>query len=205
MLFSAEMVNAILDGSKTQTRRTQGILVNDEPNNWTLNPDFAEDGMFIFRNSDNTQGYFPVPRFDKGDIIWVRETFFPKEIHEEPPGTIAHYKATDAFASNKWKPSIFMPKKACRLFLKVKNVKIERLQQISEIDAISEGCAKYGPFGEYKGSLHPNGGMMRYRAYSKASRAFQCIWETVNGSVSWNKNPFVWVIEFERIDKPKDF
>src|SRR6478736_2128403 len=92
MFFSTPMVQAILDGTKTQTRRTKGIVINDEPDNWIQNPDFSDDGMFIFRNSEVTQGYYPIPPYEKGDIIWVRETFY-KNTADALKGTF-YYKAS---------------------------------------------------------------------------------------------------------------
>jgi hypothetical protein len=171
ILFSPPMVQAILEGRKTQTRR----IVKDE---LLQNPNADDDLEFILLTVSH--------KIKEGDFQYFVNTAMGEEL-------------------GKWKPSIHMPKQACRIFLKIKSAKIERLNDISECDAIEEGCSKYGPFGEFKGSIHPNGGSMRYRAYSKASRAFQCIWETINGEGSWCKNPFVWVYEFELIDKPLDF
>lgn len=195
ILFSTPMVQAILDGRKTMTRR----VVKPQPECI----DFYEDRNVWFPEVSKCP-------YEVGDVLWVRETH--RALVDCSTGKFAKwdYKADmpDEFHKqypHKWKPSIFMPKEACRIFLKVKSIKVERLQDISEEDAIAEGCSKYGPFGEFKGSIHPNGGSMRFRAYSKASRAFQCIWETINGFDSWKKNPFVFVYEFERIEKPLDF
>lgn len=161
------MVEALKEGSKSQTRRIGKSNIKD------------------------------------GDILWVRETYHQNHADLD----LYLYKADNIETSRfiKWLPSIFMPKKACRFFLKVKSIKKEFLNDITESDAVAEGCPKYGPFGEYRGSYHPRGGCMRYRAYSSAKRAFQCVWESINGEKSWKKNPEVTVIEFERIDKPADF
>ena len=99
-----------------------------------------------------------------------------------------------------------MPKEAARIFLKLTNVRCERLQDISEEDAVAEGIERYGPFGEFKGDPHPSGGMMRFRAYRKAARAFQDLWDSINAKkYPWKSNPWVWVYDFERIEKPKNF
>ena len=77
--------------------------------------------------------------------------------------------------------------------IQITAVRAERLKNISEEDAISEGIEKYGPFGEFKGSKHSNGGMMRYRAYRKASIAFLDVWDSLpNLKFDWSYNPFVW-------------
>jgi hypothetical protein len=200
ILFSASMVQAILEDRKTQTRR----IVKD---NLLQNPDPDADFEFIFLTVSK--------KINEGDILWVRENLYQngelgleyssngETIDEEIiPIEYGPYGGQYSFRTI---PCIHMPKWACRIFIKVKSVRIERLNDISENDAIAEGCSKYGPFGEYRGSAHPNGGKMKYRAYSKAVTAFQCIWEGINGSESWYKNPWVWVIEFERIEKPLNF
>ncbi len=196
ILFSTPMVQAILNGRKTQTRRVvkpQGkaacfdiAMRTDGSNKWPRNLD--ADERFI---SDMKCPYGQV-----GDVLWARET-----VSQFSMGGIYAYKADNDpdDKGTKWRPSIHMPKAACRLFLRIKSIKVERLQDISEEDAIAEGCCLYGPFGEYKGSIHPSGGSMRYRAFSNASRAFQDLWESINGENSWKANPWVWVIEFERI------
>lgn len=101
------------------------------------------------------------------------------------------------------KSKLFMFRSLARTFLKVKSVRVERLLDISDNDAIAEGCSKYGPFGEYRGAPHPSGGAMRYRAYGKPKDAYKCVWEFVYGDGSWEHNPWVWVIEFEKIAKPE--
>jgi hypothetical protein len=86
----------------------------------------------------------------------------------------------------------------------LKTNSIEKLQDISEEDAIKEGIEKYGPFGEYKGEPHPRGGSMKFRAYKKAARAFQDIWESIypnHPTKAWELNPYVWVITFEKVNE----
>jgi len=217
ILFSTEMVQAILDGRKTMTRR----ILKPEPYLPFKKSkiDFVKGFGFCVRHqiSKNPDRFectskIKCPYGQVGDILWVRETFNSdysfKNSKGKPVAPGILYKATTEnlpSKSDKWKPSLFMPKEACRIFLKINNIRVERLHDISEEDAISEGIEKYGPFGEFKGSKHPNGGSMRFRAYSKSTRAFQDLWETINSEESWKSNPWVWVIEFERIDKPENF
>lgn len=179
ILFSTPMVQAILAGQKTQTRR----VVKPQPK--------AEKFSAIVRCDDFSLARFwsrrPYPRIDDvrarfipGDILWVRETFRPKS-HGMPIGDPYEYRATALEDGNPtdepWKPSIFMPKKACRLFLKVADVRVERLQSISEADAKAEGVDSVD--------------------------AFFALWQKINGTESLAANPWVWVCEFEVISKPR--
>jgi hypothetical protein len=128
ILFSTPMVQAILDGKKTQTRR----IVKPQPQDVT----HYEDGTVVWHPNVIKSPY------EVGDVLWVRETFFCTKYYEHTPlfkdkGKYV-YKATENFIGlHKWKPSLFMPKKACRLFLHVKNIRVELLQDISEQDAIA--------------------------------------------------------------------
>jgi len=134
--------------------------------------------------------------------IWVRETWHPKR-HNFPIGFPYEYKATseqDLTPTNeKWKPSIHMPREAARIFLEVTNVRVERLQDITEQDAISEGIE----FKEWKNGFMVNKG---YKIYGEKATydespivSYRSLWENINGPSSWEKNPFVWVIEFKAL------
>lgn len=161
-----------------------------------------------------------------GDILWVRETWAettnihnlsvwpnrPCIITDEMQKKILsayiwradgewQWCDDDGFSTEKscWKPSIFMPKAACRLFLKVTSVRVERLQDISEADAVGEGVEKYHDSWFYK----------RYGTdrdwCATAYASFAYLWESINGRDSWDANPWVWVVEFEKTDKPENF
>jgi hypothetical protein len=118
-----------------------------------------------------------------------------------------HYKASVSWAFLEaaklyWKPSIHMPKEAARMFLKILNVRVERLQDISNEDCISEGIEIEGTEEEF----------IFYKNYQYADEkhqvprnSFISLWEKINGAGSWNKNPFVWVYEYEIIKKPENF
>lgn len=217
MLFSTPMVQAIAANQKLQTRRTKGLdSINDNPNLFEYNGNksaFGEkpfDPLYhwferIDKKGNPTDVFTNVkcPYGQVGDIIWVRETWQ----HSLNPNEFAYRADCDnpLYLSKKWNPSIFMPKKACRFFLKITDIRVERLQDISGTDAIKEGCVSYGPFGEFKGSPHPSGGVKKFRAYSNPIDAYKCIWTSINGEESWNYNPWVWVISFERIEKPENF
>lgn len=191
MLYSTEMVEAILAGRKTQTRR----LVNERDTG------FLE---YAFKNKKNIGDWIlRNAKFNIGDIIWVRETFWFNEREQK-----LHYKAdyeSSMMLFSGWKPSIHMPKQAARIFLKVLSVKIERLQDISEKNALSEGVEKFNH--GYGGS--PQGVWFKDYLYGSgfdqetAKKSFMSLWKSINGKDSWNANPFVWVYEFEKIEKPE--
>lgn len=204
ILFSTPMVQAILEGRKTMTRR----ILKTQPK---FNPNIIElDDCWgwchkekIEQNPDRFQikQQFKCPYGQPGDILWVRETWC-NTIDEDFPYA---YKATHPWAENEegsspWKPSIHMPKEACRIFLKVKSVKVERLQDITEQDAIAEGIERCGNHG-FKNYM-TNIAMM---CVNPAKRSFETLWQSINGEQSWDENPWVWVIEFEQTEKPNDF
>lgn len=195
MLFSTTMVKALLDGSKTQTRR----IVNPYP---VIDKDsgYVYDGKL--RSSYDIHNW--KERFindhskcQVGDVIWVRETF--GEI--DHPELKFRYKSDHLNPKSvQWKPSLFMSKEACRLFLKVIDVRIERLQDISEDDAISEGI------------LRNHGGFEMYYNFEKipnyclsAVESYKSLWRKINGKDSWLQNPLVLVYSFERVECPHGF
>jgi len=131
-----------------------------------------------------------------GDVLWVRETF---KISKK--GERYQYLATDENHSDKqqkWKPSIHMPFEACRLFLKIKGIRIERLQDITKRDSISEGISIKSKFGDVVNTWmdYTDGNGTPNPSYS-----FMTLWQSVYGSKSWEDNPWVWVIEFKQITK----
>lgn len=165
-----------------------------------------------------------------GDILWVRETFYaygfwvlvdgewhfddctnqfteqylfenckPKVIEKgRSNGSLGWYK----------RPSLFMPKAACRIFLKITNVRVERLQDISEEDSKAEGVLDmfYGKDiagNAYFNYIDKKGGWDSVA--DDAKHSFQTLWQSINGEQSWENNPWVWVIEFELIEKPEKF
>lgn len=182
ILFSTPMVQAILEGRKTQTRR----VVKDE----MLQKATPEDDIeFLLLTI--------IYKYKVGDVLWLRETFYANT-SEQLQGTFYYKASTDIGWKFKWKPSIFMPKEACRAYLKIKAIRVERLQDISEEDSIAEGVIKEKN-GQWKNYLVPQ----TFWTYAKYS--FETLWISINGKESMNKNPFVWVYEFETIDKPLDF
>ena len=208
ILFSTPMVQAIFQNRKTITRRTKGL---DEINS-TLSWDFKH---FAAGQSGAQNAWFQLkggswqaikPPYKTCDILWVRESFHSKPVHVEPPGEKYWYKADNHYPNLdwiSWKPSIHMPKAACRLFLEVINVRCERLQDISGSDAKKEGIEilykEHGVFPMYKDYLSEK------FTYDDERKSFQSLWQKINGIDSWDQNPWVSVIEFKRIEKPESF
>lgn len=195
ILFSTPMVNAIRKGDKLMTRRI--VKENIPIGNW-----------------DETLSHCP---YQIGNILWVRETtcwVMLDHAHDLLEGakdrTQFVYKANVhpdwmEYAKEKygykWKPSIFMTKDACRLFLEVTDIKVERLQDISKEDAINEGV-RFDlslPFNQYL-----NYGNYIYQIPS-AIESYESLWSDINGKKSWDGNPFVWVYNFKVVECPYGF
>lgn len=173
ILFNGPMVRALLDGSKTQTRRVS-----------KADPDQCEDiGIFYAEN--------PCPYGRPGDRLWVRESY---QRHTGPYGEsfIYAYRATDDDRLGPWRPSIHMPREACRITLELTGVRVERLQDISEADARSEGLTDGGCLN--CGNPEPCGCDC---PTPSARDSFVQLWESTGGD--WHANPWVWVVEFRRI------
>jgi hypothetical protein len=205
ILFSGPMVRAILKGRKTQTRRVVKMRVCGGR---MIEAPADDDAAWVQRVAHNPYG-------EPGDRLWVRETFCiesSKEVAYEPPFTDGrpirhhddehwgawwqqpHYRATDPVPELeigtgepgvKWRPSIYMPRWASRITLEIRAVRVERLQDITPADAISEGC----PGGEHGD---------RYAAIDQ----YRALWESINGLGSWDANPWVWVVEFHQSSQP---
>lgn len=200
ILFKADMVRAILEGRKTQTRRIvkppkKWIAEYPYLDPWAMN----EPGVTWWWNGVHKHvGVSQECPYGKpGDRLWVRETF---SVHPEI-ANIAYRADGEEFEDSdgfmwvpKWTPSIHMPRGNSRIDLEITNVRIERLQDISEEDAQAEGCTK-NHNGYYWAGPHQEYGL---KQLTTAIRAYRDLWESINGPGSWDKNPWVWVIEFER-------
>jgi hypothetical protein len=188
IIFSAPMVRSLLGGTKTQTRRvakgeraSRGL-----ESGWHLKPyGFVTDSQFAKA---------ACPYGQLGDRLWVREShwyFKDKYDHETgyfPPKLTVEYvefRADGDSDRRGWYPSIHMPRWASRILLEITGVRVERLQGISEADALAEGVSN---------TLHLPGGRFANENYAH-------LWWTINGDGSWEANPWVWVIEF-KVVKP---
>jgi len=207
ILFSTPMVQAILRGEKNQTRRLIKYKkqIESPEIGWTA---FTPYGHFSVRGIHESGSYgesfFKQP-YHKGDILWVRETY--RKANGMPTGYRYDWRATaeedGAPIDEPWKPSIFMPKDACRIFLEVTNVRVERLNKISESDAISEGIEKVRQHGKSFYKLYYGNKKFDYDESPIVS--YWSLWDKINGEGSYLKNPIVWVYTFKQVDKPDGF
>lgn len=205
ILFQGAMVRALLNGTKTQTRRvvrkqfahdaTPAEVAATSPEGWQIS---GHSGLWWDDAGACIDDAVRCPYGQPGDQLWVRETWAQlsaKELDVEPmfdPAFVyfaqtkwdkaVQYLCADGVARwalpKRWKPSIHMPRVASRITLEITGVRVERLQDIGEADALAEGidqdtCA---PVATYRD-----------------------LWESINGHASWDLNPWVWVVEFKRV------
>lgn len=201
ILFSSPMVRAILEGRKTQTRR----VIADQENDWaSVHPDGSGLGWIAWAPKPETAAFtvkaypgedgFKCPHGVPGDRLWVRETWLDISEHGFDAGGGEHFYNKVAYrASNDpvtngspWRPSIFMPRWASRITLEITGVRVQRVQEISEEDANAEGVVPAVPTVKLLGE---------YRV------AYKHLWDSLNAKrgYGWDKNPWVWVIEFKRV------
>lgn len=206
IIFNSEMVRAILDGRKTQTRR---IVKNVMPDNgmWLKKPTKTRSGTTT--HVLDAPKYNLCPLGKAGDHLWVRETWMPDAPRDGTWGDVEFYGCKDSqlsmipehFRKSEycihraswdgdelvgWTPSIHMPRWASRITLEITDVRVERLNDISNDDAKSEGCW-YG-----------RGGGTPDKALTPSDQ-FPTLWEEIYGDGSWSSNPWVWVIEFKKV------
>lgn len=214
MLFNTEMVRAILENRKTVTRRVVKLkysnthleMKTDKYGKRLVELQNEEPGVTTVKNPDGSTTRKLLaciekkPPYRPGDILYVRETFckyclneisrkghsdycYKASVTSPVYGCIDHYSGGTACT---WRPSIHMPREAARIFLRVTDVQVERLQDITEDGAIKEGCTAHG------GNL--------------ALDEFEAVWHSTlkladRSLYGWDANPWVWVIEFERIGR----
>ena len=173
ILFSGDMVRAILDGRKSVTRR----VVKPQPAAGVRKSVFVPSGLEDGHGKEIRPRYFP------GDRLWVRETWAPRGEYKATPWAGATGKA-------KWTPSIHMPRWASRITLEVTGVRVERVQDITEDGAKAEGF-----------SADPRCKVgFNFPRPHQARDAFAGTWIDLYGEESWNKNPWVWVVEFKKLE-----
>ncbi|MEA5436464.1 hypothetical protein [Klebsiella variicola] len=223
MIFNAEMVRAILDGRKTQTRRIMKVQPESNQLGLLLITDstkHSDIGKYHWAESNATGNHvrsklFSCPFGAVGDRIWVRETwssdfanYYPNDRVwyaadnnrrldiEVVDGVRGIYSPeSDVHVPFRWQPSIHMPRWASRILLEITDVRVERLNAISEQDARAEGIIDGGCLNcgepEPCGCANPE---------PDATDAFAYLWQSIYGQENWNANPWVWVISFERIE-----
>jgi hypothetical protein len=186
IIFSTDMVRAILEGRKTQTRRIlrpRPVKYPIQPVLLDIQPD--EGARFSYgpdRDGNPIIGLKVKPHYNKGDSLWVRETW---RVHSSDEGTCCYEYKADGKTKGTWRPSIHMPRSAARIYLKVSNVRAERLQNITIDDAIAEGVQDL--------HVYSDDGLIS---------TYKRLWDSLNGmriGYAWDDNPWVWVYEFERV------
>ena len=221
MLFSTPMIKALLDGSKNQTRR---IVKHGMDISQMTFAGFREDQVY-FKDEKGLWGM----KFttNVGDVIWCRETFNTRDgefVYKASPELFKQtkwYKEIDrVFKLSsletpepenciKWKPSLFMPKQACRLFLEVTNIRVERLNDISESDAVAEGIINDTPSLPDEDSVwrdyNPPKWEILVKGLASPIDSYKSLWESINGKGSWDINPFVFVYDFKVVERPVNF
>ena len=232
MIFNGEMVRAILDGRKTQTRRIMKPQPEPCPRGghwWPSN--VFKTMLHVEEEMQNGKGGWgglvgdACPFGDVGDRIWVREAYrFPASLDDVSPTGVGEmavatgyrkpwaptfYEFTGTFSdgwkgfetppkvsdAGKLRPSIHMPRWASRILLEITDVRVERLNAISEEDARAEGIIDGGCLNcgepEPCGCANPE---------PDATDAFAYLWQSIYGQENWNADPWVWVIEFKRVE-----
>lgn len=193
ILFSAPMVRAILAGEKTQTRRVmkhqpQRVVVTGFGPMLAIQQPRGQDRWLWPNARDEVIASCPYGK--PGDKLWVRETW-SRHIGSFGECFEYYYRATDDDGFGPWKPSIHMPREACRIMLEVTDVRVEKLQTISAEDAQAEGIEARDD---------------AWRCYTSSAIthdprcAFADLWESINGPTSWNANPWVWALTFKRVE-----
>lgn len=213
ILFSGSMVRALLAGTKTQTRRICKPAMAHSLSHVVEVPDPQERGqVYNGTTFGDEEGsiQFTSPYGGVRDRLWVREShwWFKDECDHEtgyyPPALTAddvEYRADGESKRHGWRPSIHMPRWASRILLEITAVRVERLQDISDTDAIAEGI-------ERDVRLDP-AGTCHWRVYGAEQgmgtnlpgASYLSLWEQINGPGSWLLNPWVWVVEFKRVQQ----
>jgi hypothetical protein len=196
ILFSAEMVRAILDGRKTQTRRVVKLTADGH----------VQAPSKHLRWYPTDPGAIQGCRYGQpGDTLWVREAWCQSadDGRQVPLRMATLYRADgdhvtlsdgdgftqtnrDGSEKSPWRPSIHMPRWASRITLRITDIRVERLQDITEDDARAEGCDPV---------VHPDGAV----DCGTRKTTFASLWNKINGPGAWDENPWVWVVAFERV------
>lgn len=189
ILFSGAMVRAILSGRKTQTRRV--VKPSFDVARVTYGCIGGQGFGFIFGNK-----VVRCPYGEPGDRLWVKETHCLVRGYS----LVKWIYRADGLglpSGEKWKPSIFMRREASRISLEIVSVRVERLQDIKEADAVAEGIHRF----EVNECVyfHSRPTAPTEEHFNSAVMAYRDLWESINGTGSWAANPWVWVVEFKKL------
>lgn len=210
ILFNDAMVRAILNGTKTQTRRivkppfaADAVPVEmpatDPVGGWVVP---GHSGVWWCEAAANADDVRRCPYGKPGDRLWVRETWarddedgclmYRADIGSDVNADAWQQGRREGVQRYRWRPSIHMARWASRITLEVTGVRVERLQQISEADAIAEGVTPNWAPGCSGRLMEAVGGF----SFRPAASAYAALWESINGPGSWDANPWVWVVQF---------
>jgi len=216
IIFSAPMVRAILAGAKTQTRR----VVKGAPHDWAPVQPQVYSPTVIDRRGDEQPGpaaygagnadgecWIRCPHGQPGDRLWVREAWarddedgclmYRADVGREMDADAWEQGRIEGVPRYRWRPSIHMPRWASRITLEITSVRVERLQDISEADAAAEGVTPKWEPGCSGRLMEALSGF----SFRPAASAYADLWESLHGPGSWDANPWVWVVEFKRINQ----
>lgn len=180
ILFSGPMVRALLDGTKTQTRRVWKMPLGCQ---WYAEMGGESEGWVI----DAGQPWwlhvaeFRCPYGQPGDRLWVREAWAETRLFQSPGAAMVVYREGDNRTDygGPWKPSIHMRRRDSRILLEITDVRVERLRDCSEADAAAEGMTTDPAFPAYD--------------------AYAALWDQIHGKGAWAANPWVWAVSFKRL------
>jgi hypothetical protein len=214
ILFSGAMVRALLDGRKTQTRRVvkapkglsnpaDFLCVRPGGVNWKDEP----VGPAVAFGPRDAVEWAYCPYGTIGDRLWVRETWAELALYSLDAEGVQEYRTVYradgeadglALVGDRWRPSIHMPRWASRITLEITGVRVERVADISEADAVAEGTPGYTEYDYIPGEavMEPIRGV-------SAQEEYRTLWDSINGKrpgCSWEANPWVWVLEFKRVE-----
>jgi len=204
ILFQGAMVRAILDGTKTQTRRVMKC-----PRHYQIEE--RDDGTpwpWMYDDDRNCDHFLPCPYGQPGDRLWCREAwradamFDGRPPRDIPPGARIEYEATSGAdvpwpaSMGKLRPSMFMPRWASRIVLEVTKVRVQRLRDIREADCWAEGIEAVD--GAFTRDQHIDMTRRLGCCIDDAKPSYALLWESINGPGSWDANPWVWAVSFRR-------
>ena len=208
IIFSGPMVRALLDGNKTQTRR----VVKMKPHHQIEERDNGTPWPWMYDGERDADSWMACPYGQPGDRLWVRETYYLTDNGDEEYAVYAadsdavreHLASLDQlppsfpadvkYRHRKLRPSIHMPRWACRITLEITSVRVERLQDISFADAAAEGL-------QYTSERLDRWSADGSSWHATPQQAYRALWEQIHGPGSWPANPWVWVLEFNRFQK----
>lgn len=221
ILMTGSMVRATLAGIKSQTRRTNGLeyFTQNDPDGWRCVRLVNGQAYFVYGNSPK-EHIEKCPYGQPGDRLWAREKCQAEELDDgsdgvryAADGSFAHIRA-GAEEAEAWHklfnyrgqqgavvPSIHMPRWASRILLEINGLRVERLQDISDQDALAEGIMPHSRSGWHWHKHDPLDIRDWHQfGFKTPQLAFESLWTTINGAGSWEANPWVWVVKFRRIE-----